>query len=373
MSKALAWISGILLWPVVAVALLVASVRVHIPTAMGRAAAEDGINHLASGRMPGRLHVDSVDVLRLDHVEVSGFAAYDLDDVKVISASHGSMRIDPWALLTESVIRIRDMQGYDGGIVVRPGQNHKVSINDVFSSGGGGQKRFDIDLGWIWAENMRLAIRMVDRPLTFRVATASVKVERRAQSPVQIDLREVNATMVEPAPLGVGIRMVDAGGSMRPNTDEVVNLRTGVCLGEEALQAQIIYRPGPPKVARVVIDYESGLGFLASAGLRIGGLISGPLEVDERELPGDPPECEGPALVANADGTSPSGSGSGSDGSSRSGSSAGPEGELQHPAAGPDGELTEEAREDWNDQVDERLEDADEQAEEALEFARENE
>lgn len=356
MKTALSWVARILLWPIVGALLLFASVWVHVPTAMGRAAAEDGINHLASDSIPGRLHVDSVDELDLGHAAVSGFAAFDLDDVEVLSVAHGSMRIDLWALVADGVIRIRDMQGYEGSVVVRPGRHHKVSIKDVFSKGRDpGKRGFDLDLGWMWAENIRLAIRMVDRPLTFQIATASASITRRGDAPVAIDLRDVSATMVEPAPLGVDIRMVGAGGRIRPKTDEVVNLDTGVCLGDEALQARIIFRPGPPKVARVIIDYESGLGFLASLGLRIGDLISEPLEVDERELAGDPPDCEGPSPRPTA--SSGSGSGEGP------GAASGP----THPAAGPDGEVSEEELEDWNDRIDERLEDADEQAEEALE------
>ena len=344
----------VLLWPVAAALLLLASIHVHLPTAMGRAAAEDAINQVATGSLPGRLHVDSVDELDLRHVAITGFEAYDLDGTKVISAAHGSMRMDPWAVLTDGVLRIRDLQGYDGSIVIRPGRHHKVSIEDVFSTGDGGKKKIDLDLGWLWAENIRLAIRMIDRPLVFRIATASVNIERFGQGPVDVNLRQVNATMVEPAPLDVDIRMVAANGRIRPQTEEVVNIDAGVCLGDVALQVRIVFHPGPPKVARVIVDYENGLGFLASLGLRIGDLFSGPLEVDERELSGEPPECEGPSPQVSEE-----------ESSENTGA-----GDLSaHPAAGDDGELTDEELEDWNDAVDERLEDADENAEEALEAA----
>jgi len=195
--------------------------------------------------------------------------------------------------LTDGVLRLRDLQGYDGAILIRPGRQEKVSIKEVFRRPDAGKKKIDLDLGWLWAENIRVAVRMVDRPLTFQVATASVNVTRQGQSPATIRLRNVNATMVEPAPLDVTIQMVAASGRIDPARAEVVRLSSGVCLGDEPLQAGVTYRPGPPKVARVTIDYESGLGFLASLGFRIGGLVSGPLEVDEAELPGDPPECEG--------------------------------------------------------------------------------
>ncbi len=134
---------------------------------------------------------------------------------------------------------------------------------------------------------------MIDRPLTFQVATASVNVTREGGSPATVRLRDVNATMLEPAPLDVAIRLVGARGTIEPRSREVVRLSSGVCLGDEPLQTRVVHRPGPPKMARVTVDYESGLGFLASLGFRIGDIISGPLEVDEGELAGDPPACDG--------------------------------------------------------------------------------
>tara|TARA_B100001750_G_scaffold215351_2_gene199281 strand:+ start:1038 stop:2174 length:1137 start_codon:yes stop_codon:yes gene_type:complete len=368
------WTAKVVLFLVLTPLLLWGSAKIHVPTAMGRAAAVDAVNVLATEKLMGRLHVDSVDVLREDHVQVSGFAAYDLDDVEVLHADTAKVDFDLSAIFFENTIRLRNLQGYGLKVVLRDGQNSKVSISDVFDSAkSGGQDTSsgnsrDIDLGWMWAEDATLSVLMASRPLRFHIGQASVKVERHGDNPVEIDIRRANGSMTEPQFLGIGVRFVGAGGRIRPKTAEVVNLNTGVCIGDEPMQARVIYTPGPPKQARIVLDYESGLGFLMSIGFRIGDIISGPLEVDEREIPGDPPSnCEGQDLDERADDDSDEDSESeGSEEGSASGSEDGEESADEQDA---DQDVDEDTDEDNDENVDERLDDADDQLDEALEAA----
>lgn len=66
------WVAKVLAWSVGALGLLLASLALHLRTELGRAAAEDGINRVASDRIPGRVHVDSVDAIDLGHVTSAG-------------------------------------------------------------------------------------------------------------------------------------------------------------------------------------------------------------------------------------------------------------------------------------------------------------
>jgi len=95
MKVAAIWTAKVLGFSIAAVGLLWASLVLHVPTALGRAAAEDAINHLASDRIPGRMKVESVDELELGYVAMSGFEAYDLDDVRVIAVDRGSRASTP--------------------------------------------------------------------------------------------------------------------------------------------------------------------------------------------------------------------------------------------------------------------------------------
>ena len=106
------WTAKVVLFLVLTPLLLWGSAKIHVPTAMGRAAAVDAVNVLATEKLMGRLHVDSVDVLREDHVQVSGFAAYDLDDVEVLHADTAKVDFDLSAIFFENTIRLRNLQGY---------------------------------------------------------------------------------------------------------------------------------------------------------------------------------------------------------------------------------------------------------------------
>ena len=360
-------------WLVLTVLTLWGSFVVHFPTRMGADAVEDAVNHLANDALPGTLHIDSVDRLELSKAWVSGFKAIDLDDVTVIEVSKGIVAFDWSALLFESTIRLRDLQGYDGSVVLRDGRHSKVSISDVFSSEDSDNptpNKYDLDLGWIYAEDVTLDVRMSDRPLVFGVNRASVEVKRFGQDPVQINLRRVAASMHKPSFLGIDISLRNIGGRIRPKTQEVMRIGGGACVGDHGVQVRVIYKPGPPKVARIIIDYEDGVGFLASLGMRIGDLLSGPLEVDERELPGSPPSCDGDGS-GGGDGDSEDDGGSnesdeddaGSDESDEAGATEGEESGADVP--------TQQELEDFDEANSEALEDADEQLEEALEAAAE--
>ena len=370
------WVLKVLGFLVLAPALLWGSTKLHVPTAMGRAAAKDAINELASSKLRGRLHVDSVDVLREDHIELTGFSAFDLDDVEVLAIGHAVADVDISAAVFGNAIRLSNVQGYDVDVVLRDGKNSKVSISDVFESKNPSQSSGpsrDLDFGWMWAENADLDIRMASRPLGFRIANASVSVTRQGEQPIHIDIRGADGAMTRPSILDIGLRFVGASGRIRPKTDEVLRLNTGACIGNEPMQLRVVYRPGPPKVARVILDYESGLGFLMSLGFRVGDLISGPLEVDERELPGDPPSnCEGRALGGSGEDSDSGDEGSDSEddpGDEDSDSADSDSSDGSGSGADSDSDVDEDTDEDNDENVDERLEDADDQLDEALEAA----
>jgi len=281
-------------WFVAAVVILVASGWLHLPTSLGCAAAKALVNGALSDSFQGELSVDSVDTFAFGHAAVKGFEVRDLDGEVVLSVERGELDFEPLPLLFGGTVTLRDVVAEEGSLILRPGQERSVSISEAFASSGpdDGSPSRALDLGWMVAHDVDVRVALMNPAMVFAVDAASVRIVREKGGEIQVDLANVDAAMRQPSALGASIRVVDASGEVRPNTDVLMDLDSGACLGSHPLRLHVVYQEGPPKRARLTLDYADGVGFLATVAMRVIGRISGPLEIDESELPGPKPPCE---------------------------------------------------------------------------------
>lgn len=284
--RALGWIVG-------ALAIGTVSGWTHSNGSLGRAAAEAVVNQTLSGDFAGELSV-TVESFSWGRAVVRDFQVRDLDDQVVLEVERGELDFEPLPLIFDGAIVMRDIVVEGGRLLLRPGQEKSVSLSEAFSSPGpdDGDPSRRLDFGWMVARDFTVRVALTSPTMVFGVYEGSVQVVREEGGEVQVDLANVNGAMHRPSALGASIRIIGASGEIRPNTELLLDLDSGGCLGDHPLRVDVRYRKGPPSSAVLTLDYADGVGFLASVMMRLVARFSDTLEIDEAELPGSKPSCE---------------------------------------------------------------------------------
>lgn len=277
-------------WVLVALVVAAVSGWLHLSGPFGRSAAKALVNETLSGTFRGELSVESVDALAFGSASVSGFEVRDLDGEVVFFVDRGRLELEPLPLLFGGTVTLRNVVAEGGRLVLRRGRESSVSISEAFGSvePSGGPSRA-LDLGWMVAHDLDLQVALTNPTLAFAIDEASVQLVREEGAEIQVDLANVDATMTRPSTIGPTVRVVGASGEVRPKTDQLLALDSGACVGDSPLLVRVRYgRDGP---AALTLDHADGGGFFASLVMRVVGLFSDSLEIDERSLPGQHPSC----------------------------------------------------------------------------------
>lgn len=284
-----------LAWLIGTIAALFFATWVHIDTELGHQGIVSGFNHGMDAALDGRMEMGSVSYASLTTVHANEVKAFDPQGEVVLAVARARATV-PWWTMIGGKLKLENVQAYDGRVIIRRGEHESTSISEAFSTTGGKPKSerdtsssMDIDTGWMFVRNVRLVIAM-NRRIVFGSIRASTRVTRTGESPVEVDIREAYTVLVNPAPLGATIRIMNARADIRPKTATVLDLYSGACFNSHPMSMHLTYGDHE---AHLEVDKEDGLGTLASLGMRLYQHFSSTLSVDDVELDIPLPDCPG--------------------------------------------------------------------------------
>lgn len=276
-----------LAWGVLGVLLLVASLVLHIDSALGRAAAGQLVTSGVESQIPGRMTIGEV-----THVGADGaLRARDVSfetagGQRVVWGDEVDVDLDLTAALSGDV-RLTQLDVTGGGVHVSAPKEGRTSIERAFSEGGPGGPPEDaagIDLH-SHLEGVSLTLDVADGPsLRFREIRGFMRVTRAASGWMRVRLVRIEGTSVKQGPLKRTMRVHSLSGLVAAGADRILDMRFVLELEGSRLEARLEYYIEPKKRVALRVEGHGPKGVLASLGLEGLDAFVGSLEVERGEV-----------------------------------------------------------------------------------------